>query len=113
VRIRGENGKVVPMSRHGPSESMKHDILTRVGFKLIRDILLTIIGNWRIYGHIIEETWGILNNFQNWKLHHVRRNLNCAAYQLAREALSLREAHCSLEKIPLCIADIIAIKRCI
>lgn len=36
--------------------------------------------NWSIYGHFIEETRGVLNNLQNWKVHHVRRNLNCAAH---------------------------------
>jgi hypothetical protein len=53
-----------------------------------------------------------MNNLQNWKVHHVRRNLNGAAHRLAKEALSLREAHYSLEKISLCIADIIVVERC-
>jgi hypothetical protein len=52
--------------------------------------------NLSIYGYIIEETHSVMNNLQNWKVHYVRRNLNGAAHRLPREALSLREAHCSL-----------------
>jgi len=68
--------------------------------------------NWSVYGHIIAETRGKMNNLQNWKVHHVRCNLNGAAHRLAIDALSLRKAHYSLEKISLCIADIIVVERC-
>jgi len=68
--------------------------------------------NWCIYGHLIEETRGILHNMQNWKVHHVRRNLNGAAHLFVRVALSLSNAHVCVEETPQCIYDIIVIERC-
>jgi hypothetical protein len=70
------------------------------------------VSNWSAYGHLIEEIWVVLNNLQNWKVHHVRRNLNGAAHRFANEALSLSEFQCFLEAIPHCIADIIVVERC-
>jgi hypothetical protein len=68
--------------------------------------------NWYIYDHLIEETRGVLQNMQKWKVHHVKRNLNGAAHQLAKVALSMRDAHVCLEETPHCIYDIIVVERC-
>lgn len=68
--------------------------------------------NLCVYGHLIEETKGILHNMQNWKVHHVRRNLNGAAHLLIRVALFLSKAHVCVEETPQCIYDIIVVERC-
>jgi hypothetical protein len=54
----------------------------------------------------------VMNNLQNLKAHHVRRNLNGLAHRHANEGLSLCEAHCFLGEISHWFDDIIVVECC-
>jgi hypothetical protein len=53
------------------------------------------------YGHLIEEARNLLNGLHHWSVNHVRRHLNEAAHRLAKQAVTLSEAHISVGSVPL------------
>jgi hypothetical protein len=42
---------------------------------------------WNLYGHIVEDTRGVLNNLRSWFVGHVKREANFGAHSLAKEAV--------------------------
>jgi hypothetical protein len=67
--------------------------------------------SWCHYGHLIEESRGVLNNLYSWKVNHVKRNLNETVHRLAKDALPLTVEKELIEEIPICISDIIFVER--
>ena len=69
------------------------------GASVIINILLRKLVKW------------VLNCLHSWKVNHVKRNLNEAAHRLAKKVLSPTVKKGLIEEIPLCISNIISIKR--
>jgi ribonuclease HI len=54
--------------------------------KLIVDAVNSNSSTWSRFGHIINDTRQILDDFIRWKCNHVRREANGAAHRLAKTA---------------------------
>jgi hypothetical protein len=43
--------------------------------------------SWRWYGHLLDDTGALLGTYSRWMVHHVKRDANRAAHDLAKEGL--------------------------
>ena len=53
----------------------------------------------------MEDTRGLLQFFHEWRVNHVKREVNMAAHRLARQALLHVIDRVWLDEIPNCICD--------
>jgi hypothetical protein len=67
--------------------------------------------NLSSYGHLIDDTRWLLQQFRTAEVRHVKRNANKAAHRLAREAVKNCGDNIWMEETPPCISDTIALER--
>lgn len=60
---------------------------------------------WSSFGQLMEDIRGVLNTLQDWKICHVKREVNGIAHILAKIAVQRVIDHAWIEETPICIVD--------
>jgi hypothetical protein len=67
--------------------------------------------NWLRYGQIVEDTKSMLRSFRQWRISHVRREVNGAIHRLAKEAIWSVMDKVWMKETPKCISHIVSLER--
>ncbi|XP_059436227.1 uncharacterized protein LOC132169166 [Corylus avellana] len=132
VVIRGENGQVIAaMSKTtlglleptmGEALAAYHavclgrnlgmqNIYLEGDAKQVVEAINSQTSTWSRFGHLIDDTRGILRSFSSWRCNFVYRNANEAAHRLAKAAITDISDRIWRDTTPNCIRDIVLMEQ--
>jgi hypothetical protein len=88
-----------------------HDIALEGNALLVVKAIKDLGPQWNLYGHIVEDTRGVLNNLRSWFVGHVKRDANFAAYFLAKEAVKNLMDQIWMEEVPNYIVNVVTLEQ--